>query len=467
VALRVVPAGLPPSRIAGPPLVAAVAAATGAIYAWSAYAIDPLVLPILIAAGCAIVVGLWRLEWGLGLMLFLTPFSENASISDPAAAPLRLAVILWAMLLVAAEGGRLLRSDEQIALPPLTRAAIAFVLVALIGVPVATDQGAALGKVLMLVGSVLLFVLGAVRLREWRRIEVVLGLAMGAGLLVSLHTLYQQITGDVSLIGFVDASGAVEYRVTSVFFHPNQLAGYLVVLIALAAGLWRHFTRTSLRVLAVTLIVFGLAAVLVTYSRGALVGLLGLPLLYAREPRAWPVLACGAVLIALLAPAGWHDRIAGAGSLDAPEIASRVDIWGAAVEAFEQKPVLGWGLNNFPNAYVALERPARDFLGGGRFDAPPTAHNLYLNVASEQGLLGIGALLLLVVAALRMTGRLRASPDARDRALGRALLGVGVVLALHNLFDVTFVEPKTSALVWGLLGLGAARALALEQSEDA
>jgi O-antigen ligase len=94
----------------------------------------------------------------------------------------------------------------------------------------------------------------------------------------------------------------------------------------------------------------------------------------------------------------------------------------------------------------------------GAFDLPPTAHNLYLNVAAEQGLIGLTALAALMIALFAMTMRLRRMPGVRDRALGRALLGVCVVVALHNLFDVTFLDPKTSTLVWTLFGIGAARA---------
>ena len=64
----------------------------------------------------------------------------------------------------------------------------------------------------------------------------------------------------------------------------------------------------------------------------------------------------------------------------------------------------------------------------------------------------------LIFRIVRMTGRLRGSPDRRIRSLGWGLLGATIVVAAHNAFDVTFVDPKTSVLVWTLLGVGAAAA---------
>ena len=437
---------------------AGAAAAAGLLYGWSAYSLDPLVLPLLLLASAAVALGAWRLEWGVALLLVLTPFAENAELSDPASAKLRILLIAWAALLVAIEAARLAVREERVPAPPLARAASGFTLAAMVGVAVASDAGAAVGKLLTLLGSILLFAAVALSLRDWRRLEIVLAGALTAGLLVSAHAIYQNITGDLSRIGFVDGSGAVEYRVTSTFTHPNQLAGFLVVLVPVAIALAPRFTRRWLRVLAVVVVPLALTAIILSYSRGALVGLLALSMLAVRSPRLWPLLVAGLVAIALLAPGVWRDRVANAGSLDSPEIASRIDIWGAALDGFEQRPVLGWGLNNFREVYVSLERPGRSYLGSGAFDVPDAAHNLYLNTLAEQGLVGIAALIALGIGILRMTGGLRGSPDRRIRALGWGLLGTTIVVAAHNVFDVTFVDPKTSVLVWTLLGVGAAAA---------
>jgi len=446
------------ARAVGWAAAGAAAAVCGLVYGWSAYSLDPLVLPVLLLAGSAVALGAWRLEWGIALLLMLTPFAENAELSDPSSARLRILLIGWATLLVAIEAARLATREERLSAPPLARAATAFGLAAAIGVAAAGDTGAAAGKLLTLLGSIVLFGAVALSLRDWRRLEIVLAGALAAGLLVSVHAIYQKLSGDLSRIGFVDGSGTVEYRVTSAFSHPNQLAGFLVVLLPLAIALAPRFTRTWLRTLAVVLVPLALTAIIFSYSRGALVGLLALTLLAVRSPRLWPLLCAGLVAIALLSPGVWRDRVANAGSLDSPEIASRVDIWGAAVDGFEQRPLLGWGLNNFREVYVSLERPGRGYLGSGAFDVPDTAHNLYLNTLAEQGLVGLTALILLGFGVVRMTGRLRGSPDRRIRALGWGLLGTAIVVTAHNAFDVTFVDPKTSVLVWTLLGVGAAAA---------
>src|SRR5215210_608232 len=445
-------------RLAGWAAAATAAAAIGLAYGWSAYTLDPLVLPVLLLGAAAVGLGAWRLEWGIALLLVLTPFTENAELSDPASAPLRILLIAWAALLVVIEATRLAARRDRIAAPPMLRGAAAFGLAALVGVAVATDVMSAAGKFLTLIGSVLLFGVAALSLRDWRRLEIVLAGALTAGLLVSAHAIYQKLTGDLSPIGFVDGSGTVEYRVTSAFIHPNQLAGFVVVLIPLAVALAPRLSRRWLQALAVLTVPLATTAIILSYSRGALVGLLALSLLALRSPRLWPLVAAGLTAIALLSPGVWRDRVAGAGSIDSPEIASRVEIWGAAVDAFGSRPIVGWGLDNFDDVYLSLERPGRGFLGAGAFDVPQTAHNLYLNTLVEQGLLGLAALIVLGIGVLQMTRQLRASPDPRTRALGWGLLGSAIVLAAHNVFDVTFTDPKTSVLVWSLLGVGAAAA---------
>lgn len=434
----------------------AVAAGFGALYAVSAYIASPALLPVVGLGLVAIVLGLWRLEYGLALLIVVTPFAENASIAEPSQAPMRLALVLWALVLVAIQMARAVADPEQRpSVPPLFWGVAAYLGAALLTVPGAADAGAAAGKMLLLTGAVVLYGLVALFVDDWSRLKPLLWAILLAGLVVAGHAIFQKLTGQVSRVGYVSSQGEVEFRITSAFPHPNQLAGFLSILVPVCGGIAAAL-RTRLALLAGgTLFIMALIAIAFTASRGALVGLAALPLLFMRDKRAWPLVAGGLLLIAFSAPDLYSDRLAGISALDQPEIVERFDIWQAAVQIFQQQPILGAGLDSFPVAYLELERPGRIFLGDG-FALPPTAHNQYLNTLAEQGLVGMLALAGLAIGFLRSAFSLGRSADPRMRGMSRGLLGAGLVLATHSLVDVTFSDAKNATLVWVLLGVAAA-----------
>lgn len=435
----------------------AAAGAAGAAYAVGSYRLDdPAILPVAAAGLFAVTLGLWRLEYGLALLIVLTPFAENAPIAEPGHARLRVALVAWAMVLVFIQAVRSLVSGRELEAPPVFVGALAFVGAALAAVPLAAAEGAAAAKFVLLAGSVFIYLLIALFLDDWRSLKPIFAALLIVGLLVSAHALWQYFTGDLSRVGFISSTGAVEYRVASFFPHPNQLAGFVVIFVPLSVGLYSVFESRLAKAACVVLPFLALPAAIVTYSRGVLVALVALVLVLARSKRAWPAIAAAAVLVVLLAPSAWQDRVADAGRLDRPEIATRLDFWDAALSMFQAQPVLGVGLNSFDVAYVDLDTTGRTFLPGSGLAPPESAHNLYLNTLAEQGLVGIAALFLLILAAGRMVLALRRSSDPRIRNFGLGLLGAGIALLVSNLFDVTFVDPKTSMLVWTLLGVGAA-----------
>ncbi len=117
---------------------------------------------------------------------------------------------------------------------------------------------------------------------------------------------------------------------------------------------------------------------------------------------------------------------------------------------FNDHPWLGVGTGNYPVAYprYAVGR-WRDPLGH--------AHNYYLNVAAEAGLVGFVAYVLLVTACLleawRVIRRTRGTGWWNAVALG--VLGILVHLSVHNLFDNLYVHSMNVqlGLALGLLVL--------------
>jgi len=114
-------------------------------------------------------------------------------------------------------------------------------------------------------------------------------------------------------------------------------------------------------------------------------------------------------------------------------VLERVAHWQAAVGMWTDRPWLGVGIGNYEPVYERYALPLWPLPLGH-------AHNYYLNIAAEAGVVGLAAYLLLWAAAL--LGAWQASRQARGWAWGVALgiLGVLVHLSVHNAFDNLYVH---------------------------
>jgi O-antigen ligase len=124
--------------------------------------------------------------------------------------------------------------------------------------------------------------------------------------------------------------------------------------------------------------------------------------------------------------------------------------WQAGWSMFLDHPWLGVGAGNYPDAYPA-------YYVGQWLEPLGHAHNYYLNMLAELGVVGGGLLLLLLGLAFRelVGSMLRFGPDAGGfwRAVLAGSIGGLIVFCVHNLFDSLFVH-SVNVQVGVLLGLG-------------
>ncbi len=284
-------------------------------------------------------------------------------------------------------------------------------------------------------------------------------------------------------------------RAAGTFGQPNPFAGYLGLTLPVAVSLFlvsisSFLSRSggSMRQLSIGTVAYGGAAAIIgagllaSWSRGGWLGAAagaGIVLYFQGGPIVkWAALAvAGAVM--LLGPLTYQyipssvtDRVAdlptylGSGMWEVVQqqvtdsnfsIIERLAHWIAAIRMWEMSPWLGVGPGNYAAVYPQV-RLARweDPLGH--------AHNTYLNVLAENGLIGFFAYLALwtgvVIWLLRMRrqilrrrwervdpgrGQLPASPAPLCRstwnaALLAGVLGVVIHLSVHQLFDNLFVQ---------------------------
>lgn len=208
-------------------------------------------------------------------------------------------------------------------------------------------------------------------------------------------------------------------------YNPDLLGISLLLPIALALTDFLSHTgkiRKALLLLAITGSSLGL---LVTMSRGAVVALIVTlsVCLYRIRPgrRVMLPLATFAILIAIMPPL-FFTRFQTMGESGG---AGRMDIWKVGITAFAHYGVMGAGLSNFPNAYTKYMGEAPHYKGDFR-----DAHNIFLAVGVETGVVG----LLLLIGAL--VSQLRAA------------------ISLKRAYRIQTFLPATEAAMWGLIVSG-------------
>ena len=132
----------------------------------------------------------------------------------------------------------------------------------------------------------------------------------------------------------------------------------------------------------------------------------------------------------------------------------RLSLWLASLAMFLDAPLLGHGPHTFGLMYgrylTELDLPAW-LPADSRI--VPWAHNLYLEVLAEQGIVGFGTLLLLLASGMAVGWRVYRTRPGETRVLaGGALAGL-CGLCLAALFELSFLRQWVVITTFTLLGV--------------
>jgi O-antigen ligase len=280
--------------------------------------------------------------------------------------------------------------------------------------------------------------------------HVALALAVGAAVSVGLG---------LTLGSVIESLGpAEEGRFQGGAGDPNFLAAGLPlagVLAVVSLTRWRAARVRLLLVGAVILLAIGLVLSASRSGLLALVSLVPLAVLFAGARRARliaPIMAGCLVLgvLVVLTPAG--ERLFGedAGT-------GREDLWAIATEVFFDRPWTGVGIENFP---VVARDHVRDVVDLVDVDLvvnrPHQVHNLYLQLLTELGVIGLVLFMCFVggclACGLRAARTFADRGDADGELLARAL----TMGAASMLVAATFLPLLYDKRLWLVLALGPA-----------
>ena len=233
-----------------------------------------------------------------------------------------------------------------------------------------------------------------------------------------------------------------EMRSPSFFFNPNILAVYLLlyfpfalwgIFLPQAKGGWRWFYTAS--------VAFCVLCILLTWSRGAWLGLflecLLFLLFHSKKSRIAALFLPLLVLLSIpVLPQNFRGRLFSIGDLGESSVRYRLLTWRGTLRMFREHPFgigvgeRAWRLVYSHYAVSGTQRVMH-------------AHNLFLQVACEVGIVGLVLFLLIIVIAVLRGWR------EKKRAALVALAGTLVM----GMFDHLWYYPGLLVPFWSILAL--------------
>lgn len=310
---------------------------------------------------------------------------------------------------------------------------ILFVLALLVSLIFSYDKTNSIKELYKYITVLLLFLV-AISL-SFKERALLIRVIVLTGVLISLLAIYQYFFGFKHISAYIAKYNitdpfiidyATRKRVFFPFVTPNVLAGYLAMIVPLTFTHKKRFWY----IIPLSL------ALLLTRSLGGLLSLfLGLVIyIYLQgklEKREVLFLFGFLIIIALVLIARSVTQKQHIQPIFSTMM--RLNYWKDTLEIIKVAPLSGVGLGNFN-------------LPQSRY-----AHNSYLQIWAEMGILGIISILWLIITVFKS-----AFMNIRNAAQKNQithLISAHTVFLVHNLIDFTFFLPEVSMIWWVILGL--------------
>lgn len=242
----------------------------------------------------------------------------------------------------------------------------------------------------------------------------------------------------------VNIAGETYLRATATFPDPHMSSFYLGLLIPIALGIVIYEKNKKIPWLACLVVL--LIADLLTFSRGGYLGLFGgaifLIILFWKETdqkyKTGALALFSLMVISLLFSNPVSQRFYSSFNLKEGSNAGRIETWNKAIEIVADNPLMGVGIGNY-----ALAVKANAF-----YREPIYAHNTYLDIAAETGVLNA----LIWVSLLGITAVALYIKDRKNKSL--VMLAVSILIfSIHSLVETAIYSPVVLTLLVSIMGI--------------
>jgi putative inorganic carbon (HCO3(-)) transporter len=244
------------------------------------------------------------------------------------------------------------------------------------------------------------------------------------------------------------ASGYRVVKIAATMHNPNAYAAFLILTIFPLIMLTIYEKNKKIKSLYGIISILIFVNIIMTYSRNAQVGFcigaVVLCVIYSYKL----IIAFGGVgIIALFMPSVF-DRLKDL--TNSAQNASRIKLWKTAIMMIKEHPILGVGNGNYISRYDEYVNKYKG-LSYNAYTRYP-AHNSYLKIQSELGIVGISSFLtILIISLLRVKKLFTITNDNFLKAFYMGAFASMIAFYFMNIFDNLFFVPKATTYFWFLV----------------
>lgn len=244
------------------------------------------------------------------------------------------------------------------------------------------------------------------------------------------------------------SSGYGVVKIAATMYNPNAYSAFLILIIFPVVMLTIYEKNKKRKSLYGIISILLFVNIVMTYSRNALIGVcigaVVLCVIYSYKL----LIAFGGVGALTLFMPSVFDRVRDL--TNASQNASRIKLWKTAIMMIKDHPILGVGNGNYISRYNEYVSKYKG-LSYNAYKRYP-AHNSYLKIQSELGIIGIVSFLAILITTLfRVKKLFTITNDKFIKAFYMGALASMIAFYFMNISDNLFFVPKATTYFWFLV----------------
>ena len=400
-----------------------------------------------------------RLDWLFRGSVFLQPWVWCAipvviapafSILRPSLIIMLLCLVGYASLLLVLVRDR----ERRLAWAPINRYIILYAAVYLAGTLFSVNLESSLLPGLLAVGLILFSVVLYNSVTNRGQLDALLTLVVIAAAAVSVYGILQYIfRWGYQSAAWVDSDmfSSISFRVAATLENPNMLGQYLILVIPVGGAKLLGARDWPGRVFYFGCCALMCVCMLLTFSRGAWLGLLfaGVVFVILLNPRLILLTPVALALMWFALPDTVIQRFTSIGNLKDASTSYRVNIWMGTLAMLKNYWLCGIGPGD---AAFNMVYPAYSYNG----IIAPHSHNLFLQIVCDAGIAALAVFVILLFVYFRMMcTAISRERDWTSRIYQVAFTSGVFGFMVQAMTDYSFYNYRVMFLFWSYLALGA------------